>query len=220
MRLLGLLLLAFLAGCSEDQPTPPGMPWTIGPIIDTKDYSQGMPLHPVGTDQNWYFDFPRYDEDPSTTCAPKKNCPGVHYVQRTVNSSIADKKVINIAWHTVTTGTPVYQYELDPDNHGCRSPARVTVILQHTNDDWVTYYYRWFSNARLELTAGSGNFAIPLTIDQWADVMGGTDASRFADTLSHLANFGVVFGGGCAAGHGLNVANGTARFTMTGWTIE
>jgi len=72
-----------------------------------------------------------------------------------------------------------------------------------------------------ELVAGSGALTVPLTAGQWSSVfgkLGNRDASsldEFRHAEKYVVQVGLVFGGGCFFGHGVNVSGGTAKFIMT-----
>ena len=109
LSILKLLLLAVCNANGSSADSPPQSPvvpmnaqaWSIA-------YSPGMPPHP--TDQaggGWYFDFPT---DPNS----------VHYVLAAVNmaaSSYVDASIL-----VTTTQSPVFCYNLQPDNT-CIYPA-------------------------------------------------------------------------------------------------
>ena len=42
----------------------------------------------------------------------------------------------------------------------------------------------------------------------------------FVQALRQLGNVGFVFGGGCYYGHGVNISGGTARFTLSHYSIK
>jgi hypothetical protein len=95
-------------------------------------YSPGIPSHPTPqTGGGWYFDFPT---DPNS----------VHYVLAAVNMAASDSVDANIL--VTTTGTPVFVYNLEPDNN-CVCPAHVRFLLQEKGDDLSgkngKRYFRW-----------------------------------------------------------------------------
>jgi hypothetical protein len=87
-------------------------------------------------------------------------------------------------------------------------------------------FYRWWSNPiAYELAAGSSTLNASLIADQWVSVLGKIGNSSqsatdgFNTALQNVENVGFTFGGGCFYGHGVNVSNGTARFTLIGYSI-
>jgi hypothetical protein len=92
-------------------------------------------------------------------------------------------------------------------------------------------YTRWYS-APQALTPGDHTLIVPLDAAAWTDVF--TDradsqtpprgqsrppAAGFRAALAH-PRVGLVFGGGCFAGHGVGVVGGAARLTLTMFEIE
>jgi hypothetical protein len=67
---------------------------------------------------------------------------------------------------------------------------------------------------------------VPLTPDQWSSVYGkpgnlnATTLAGFHDALTNLGHVGMTFGGGCFAGHGVNVSGGSARFALISYSIS
>jgi hypothetical protein len=78
----------------------------------------------------------------------------------------------------------------------------------------------------LQPTSGDVTMTVPLTPDQWSSVyrkVGNLNSSTlagFQDALANLGDVGMTFGGGCFAGHGVNVSGGTARFVLISYTIS
>jgi hypothetical protein len=186
-------------------------------------YSPGMSPHPIAVDTGWYFDFP------APNCGRADVC-SVHYVSTPVRSSATMADHINAAFEITTTGTPVFNYRLKPDNT-CDYPAHVRFYLQRARDNLSGQgeyeFYRWFSNdVAYELAAGSPNLTAALTTDQWTSVFGKKGdydpAAKlgFVQVLQNLGNVGFVFGGGCFYGHGVNVSGGTARFALKEYSIQ
>jgi hypothetical protein len=87
-------------------------------------YSPGMPPHPTQqAGGGWYFDFPT-------------NADSVHYVLTAVN--LAASGSVDASILVTTTGTPVFVYNLQPDN-SCVHPAsdfcckrKVTIYRERT----------------------------------------------------------------------------------------
>src|SRR5271170_7809100 len=112
---LGLLLLA---ACNDNGSSPATKPpSTVVPMNAqawSNLYSPRMPPHPTPqTGGGWYFDFPT---------APNS----VHYVLAAV--SIAASSSVDASILVTTTETPVFVYNLQPDNT-CVYPAHVRFLL-------------------------------------------------------------------------------------------
>ena len=210
---------------SDPSPSPPPAPsqaslsaqaWNI-------QYSPGMSAHPIAVAGGWYCDFP------APSCGSAQVC-SVHYVSTAVQMSVTMGGHVNAVFEVNTTGTPVFNYQLNRDNV-CDYPAHVRFYLQRTGDDLSGRgqyeFYRWFSNeVAYELVAGSANLTAALMPDQWTSVFGKKgdyDSAAnvgFVQGLQDLVNVGFVFGGGCFYGHGVNVSGGTARFTLRQYSVE
>jgi hypothetical protein len=124
-----------------------------------------------------------------------------------------------------TTGSPTFNY-MGPQFPGNQSAdASVTVMLERAGDDLAHDLWRWYAiGSKVFLAPGQFTVIVPLDVSDWDNVNGSyTLAEReagFADVLANLGKVGVVFGGGCCAGHGVDVSNGTARFTLLDYTIQ
>ena len=214
--ILGLFLIATCNGSSplaaQTSTVVPmnAQAWTIL-------YSPGMPPHPTPQiGGGWYFDFPT---EPNS----------VHYVLAAVSMAASGDVEANIS--VTTTGTPVFVYNLQPDNN-CVYPAHVRFLLQQKGDDLSgrngKQYFRWWSNSvAYQLAPGQANLRASLTdLIQWTSVLGekanGSAAATtgFKQAIANLGNVGFSFGGGCFFGHGVRVSGGTARFAVTGYAVK
>lgn len=65
--------------------------------------------------------------------------------------------------------------------------------------------------------------AVPLRGDQWTSVFGKSGVvapTQFAAALANVSSLGMTFGGmGGCFGHGVYVTGGTARWTLSSYTI-
>ena len=216
MRWLSFLLLSILLlGCGS-QPSPSST-ISLNPNAWNFLHSTGVPAHPRAAGSRWYFDFP--------SCGGTTAC-SVNYLVTPVNLYVFGGHV-TASLHITTTGSPIFNYKLAPDNT-CDNPAHVRLFLQQKNDPLTAHaeFYRWWSNpTAYELAAGSSTLNAPLIPDQWVSVLGkiGNSSQSAADgfntALQNLGNVGFTFGGGCFYGHGVNVSNGTARFTLIEYSI-
>jgi hypothetical protein len=211
-----LLLLAVCHDASAQSSSAPrnvpmdAQAWSIR-------YSLGMPAHPAPRDKGgWYFDFP--------------SAPGsVHYVTAAVDMTASESVTANI--EVTTTGTPTFDYSLDPNNT-CSHPAHVRFLLQQKGDDLSgvagKQYYRWWSiNAAYELAAGSTTLTAQISDhSQWVSVFGErADATAaatagFKQAMQNLGAVGFAFGGGCFYGHGVRVSGGRARFAIISYAVK
>ena len=172
----------------------------------------------------WSFDFPVYDK-PSTKCAGDKSCGHVNYLTTPITSAITADG-LTMTFRVDTTGDPIFNYALNPNNT-CINPAAVRLFIQRRDDTLKASheFYRWWSKSASKLTAGTMTLTVPLTPDHWFSVFGKSGdkdevtAAEFRAALQNVGNIGMTFGGGCFAGHGVNITGGTARFTLTNYSL-
>ncbi len=170
-------------GAASPIPITPNNPWTIGPIVNGANYSQGMPPQPTVEGAGWFFDFP---------LGP----PGVHGMTR--------------PWGSVGGGTLTMSYqvdgaatfiEVDAPDPSAPGPGKVRLFLQRSGDDWSgageRASYRWYSQP-LNLAPGPATLSVPLTPENWTNVYGQPDPAGFAACLANLATVGMGFGGSFA----------------------
>jgi hypothetical protein len=216
--ILGLLLLA---GCDENTSLPAATrPLNVVPMNAQAWsilYSPGMPPHPAPQmGSGWYFDFPA--------------APGsVHYVLAEVN--MAASLSVDASILVTTTETPVFVYNLQPDNT-CIYPAHVRFLLQEQGDDLSgtngKQYFRWWSTSvAYQLAPGQADLSASLTdLSQWVSVFGekanasAAATEGFKQAMANLSNVGFAFGGGCFYGHGVRVTGGSARFAVANYTAR
>jgi len=168
--------------------------WIICPVVNGKNYSEGMPARPVLQGAGWYFDFPQSG--------------GVDYVQNKNPPSLVGAKQIALRYAVTGAG-----FTAADEN----APGRVGLHLQRKGDDWSGQgkfqQYRWYSHQRPVLVAGEFVLTVPLELSAWGDVYGkNDDADAFAAALKETACIAVVFGGE-AAGHGV-YATQPSRFAL------
>src|SRR5262249_32024655 len=150
-------------------------------------HSPGMPPHPTPqTGGGWYFDFP---------AAPNS----VHYVLAAASMDASNDVVANIS--VTTTGTPVFVYNLQPDNT-CVYPAHVRFLLQEKGDDLSgrngKQYFRWWSNTVAYQLAKLSASLIDLS--QWTSVFGekanasAAATAGFQQAIANLATWALPLG--------------------------
>jgi hypothetical protein len=217
LSIFGFLLFA---SCDDNGPFPAPTPRStvlMDAVAWAILYSPGMLPHPTPqAGGGWYFDFPT---DPNS----------VHYVLAAVN--VAASNDVDASILVTATGTPVFVYNLQPDN-SCTYPAHVRFLLQQRGDDLSgmngKQYFRWWSNSvAYELAPGSANLSASLTdLNQWTSVFGdkananAAATAGFKQAMANLGNVGFSFGDGCYYGHGVRVSGGGARFAVTSYTVK
>jgi hypothetical protein len=216
--ILGLLLIA---ACNDSGSSPAStLPSTEVPTNAQAwsiMHSPGMPPHPTPQiGGGWYFDFPTVPN-------------AVHYVLAAV--SLPAYVSVEASILVTTTGTPVFVYNLQPDNT-CLYPAHVRFLLQEKGDDLSgtngKQYFRWWSNkVAYQLAPGPAILSASLTdLSQWTSVFGekananSAATAGFKQAMANLGNVGFSFGGGCLYGHGVRVSGGSARFAVTSYAVK
>jgi hypothetical protein len=218
LSVFGVLVLA---ACNDPGSSPaPASRSTVVPM-DAQAwsilYSLGMPPYPTQqTGGGWYFNFPT---EPSL----------VSYVLAAVDMAASDSVDANIL--VTTSGTPVFAYNLQPNNN-CVYPAHVRFLLQEKGDDLSgrngKQYFRWWSNSvAYQLAPGSANLSASLIdLSQWTSVFGekanesAAATDGFKQAMANLGNVGLSFGGGCFYGHGVRVRDGGALFAVTSYAVK
>jgi len=179
--------------------------WEIGPIVDGRNYSRGMPLNPTQTPDGWAFDFPL---DTGT----------VGYVTLR-HGSLANKAHILMR----------YRIEMDPGVviHPlcCAQLPSIgpTLYFQQQGDDWQTDGKRWWATFARVTPIEAGEFEVDIPLNgAWTSVQTMTAASnpqQFANAKANADRIGFTFGGGDGYGHGV-YATGRARFVLTSFKVE
>jgi hypothetical protein len=192
--------------CSAPPPSPAG--WSIGPVINGRNYSPGMPA----TMPDNGFDFPIGAPNPDHTLIPS-----VHYVTRPM--SLAGKTSISITFE-VTGAGPYVSTELPdsiPDPYLC-------LHFQRAGDDWSgtgpMAAYRWYSNAQATIQPGPGSLTVPLVRSEWVSVDNLASEADFAAALANTAVAGFTFGGAGGKGHGVYATTPGNHFTLTNYQVS
>jgi hypothetical protein len=217
-RTVALAALTVLAACGvgtdasargDGAASADARAWTIGPIINDRNYSQGMPLQPTPRrDGGWHIDLPR--------------APGsVHYVTFR-HGSLAGKRRIVMR----------YRIEAAP---GVRIvpatapalPSIMTLYFQRGGDNWSARgrfeTYRWYATFASQSPISAGEHEIVAPLDgNWTAVQSSSarsDPRAFRAALAEADQVGFVLGGGDGYGHGV-FATGRARLVVTEFRIE
>jgi hypothetical protein len=179
--------------------------WQIGPIIDGKNYSNGVPLHPVqDADGSWHIDLPQSD--------------GVHYVTHSIGSLSGKTKI-----------TMHYRVETDPgvqilpSSNPSAASMGPTLYFQRSGDNWSTDGNRWWATFETPAPIVAGTFELTAPLDgPWTSVETKTAANSpddFKQAKANAARVGFTLGGGTGYGHGV-YATGPARIVVTGFTVD
>lgn len=215
IRTIAISILGIASAVSFTAAAPPARThvtasqWTIGPVIAGRNYSRGMPLHPLPRPGGgWQVELPQ---------APRS----LHYLTFR-HGSLAGKSRIVMR----------YRIEAAP---GVRivprtsrsAPSMITLYFQRAGDDWSasgrTETYRWFAGFATQSPVTPGDHVISARLDgNWAAVMSSTARTNPAAFRAAIANadaVGFVLGGGDGLGHGVQ-ATGAARLIVTNFRVE
>ena len=179
--------------------------WEIGPIIDGKNYSVGMPERPVQTNDGWAFDFP---------------LAGGHvgYITYPFGSLSGKSRIVMR-----------YRIEADP---GVKFLPKCcadllgqgpTMYFQMANDDWQREGGRWFATFNSPWPIVAGEFELNIPLDgNWTSVYTWAASDHqleFTQAKAGAGRIGFTFGGGDGYGHGV-YATGRARMVVTSFVVE
>ena len=200
-----------LGGLSALQAeAPPAQLWEIGPFIQGKNKSVGMPLRMAPSGDGATFDFPY----------PTASAGHVHYVTLPVRSLEGATRI------TLT-------YRIDADRRtrfiAQESPsekATLSLYFQRTGDRWTRKYplHRWYAPAVRMMPLRPGTHTVSIAFDEpWMSVLGEqtpqSQPQAFAAAMRDAQRVGFVFGSSGGRGHGV-YATGPARFTVLDFEIE
>lgn len=183
--------------------------WTIGPIIDGRNYSRHMPLHPSPRrGGGWQIDLPR--------------APGsVHYVTFP-HGSLEGKSRIVMRYRI--EAAPGVQIVPRTAPH---MASILTPYFQRAGDSWSGRgryeTYRWYATfaSHSPLKPGEYQIVAPLNAN-WTAVetsSARTAPGAFRSALAAADQVGFVLGGGDGYGHGV-FATGPARLIVTEFRVE
>jgi hypothetical protein len=168
----------------------------------------------------WNISFPQAGSS-YPACAQTVTCNSLNTIDEPYSGKPPSHQ-ISMTFSVTTTGTPRFNYLLNSDNT-CVNSAQVRLFMERNGDNGYSDYYRWYSETGYSLPVAAYTqvtFTIPLTYTQWGSVYGHQNQTEFSNSLKSIANVGMVYGGGCFAGHGVSVSNGTAKFTLISYTVS
>lgn len=209
MKVLAPLLALALLSCGDDEERvskPIASPdWVeaveIGPVSGSRNYSVGVPLHPLVHPDGWAFDFPL-------------DGGNVNYL--TVRGSLAGKSGL-ILRYRIEAGEGV---QIAPKDHS-GLPSQLALYFQRCGDTWsgrgAMEGYRWYSTKRV-MPIAPGEHTLEVSfVDQWGAIETSNSKNNptaFAAALADTCRFGFVMGGGnTGVGHGV-YATGPARMIV------
>lgn len=211
--LVSVAVGAILAACGGSPSAPSPTPVTISlqsSSWETISDPQPSPFPLVNIFGGLMFQFPASGS--------------INYLY-TTSPLAAIQGTLSVTVNIDTLGAVVFN-SVEPQSASCTIPPSVRPFIW-ANNNGNGEFDRWWSNPRaMTLAAGTQTISVPLQAEAWSSVngkFGNADApTRFAfeRALLNVSRLGVTFGGGCSFGHGVNVRNGVATFSLTNYSIR
>jgi hypothetical protein len=202
-RLVPALVVSGLLSVSADAQTPVG-PWEIGPIIQRRNYSAGMPYSPSRDAKSLRFAIgPRAEP---------------HYVTFR-HGSLRGRSQIRMRFRIVGPNGAIVHGAKCPPN----TPATVTLYFQRKSDDWATDGGRWwatFASVQLKSPMAETEIVAPLNAI-WTSVSSMTAANSpdaFSAAKANADRVGFTFGNCEGYGHGAR-ATSPVTFVVTRFQV-
>ena len=214
-----LLAATALSGCQGSTPSSGGAtgPWQPSLQATSWTHPYGVRIFPAQTSSGISFQFPVY----TGPLPPAEKVPSLGYILTGAKGPLGAAS-IEVEIEILTTGTPVFQFQLEPSNTGT-APAAMRLLIQRSGDDLTQEFSRWWSTAGIELRSGVQSLVVSLEPVLWSSVFGkrGDQApEQFAECLQNIERIGATFGGGLFYGHGVNVSGGTAEIVVRRYQIN
>jgi hypothetical protein len=193
------LLLSIVPLQAGHNTPPAGTEWQVGPVINGRSSSPGMPQTITGT-----FEFPKCGKG------------SVHYVTKRIDGPLSG--TVTLTYSIEASADAVFTAS---DGGGA---GRIALHFQRSGDNWSARGkyagYRWYSGNRPLVASGEHTISIPLGLAQWGAVLASGRTQALFDAARQRAyRIGFTFGGASNAGHGVCLESGTARFTIKAFTV-
>lgn len=208
-RLFVIALLPLgLGGCFQLPPIPPKQPNVAS--LDPQDWyifhGSNTPAHPsANADGAWSLSIP--------------NFPGhVNYIETPFNAT----EVLHNVTITFKVESDAPQYfVMDTTDH---LPATVHLFFEQKYDDLRDPNGRWWATwSKYDFGSQDNStikFVIPLTPDQWSNVVGERDATAFYAALANVGWIGITCGGQFFFGHGIAMDGGNAKYVLVDLSVN
>lgn len=208
LSFLAIPALLLACGASADQR---GADWQIGPTINGKNFSVGMPSRLYDSQEGASFDFP----------FPRESAGHVHYVT-TETGPLDRARSVTLRYRIdAAPGTRFIARERTD------RPATLSLYFQRRGDNWSAQRqyetFRWYVAAdhMIPLTPGVHEVTVDL-IDDWKAVSNSTATSNpraFREALANASRIGFVLGSAGGRGHGV-YSTAPARFTVLDFEVR
>lgn len=184
--------------------------WEIGPVINGRNFSVGMPRFPEPSAEGWFFDFP----------GPRRSDGHVHYLTRRTGR-LDQARGLRLRYRIDASPATRFVPQEFPDR-----TATLSLFIQRAGDDWAargrTQFHRWYSPEKRVIALEPGEHELAILFDEnWISVMGSDQARSpraFEDTLVEASRIGFTLGSAGGRGHGV-YATGPARFTVLDFSV-
>ena len=191
--------------------TPQAQAWTIGPIVQGRNYSVGMPRHPMQSGSSIAIDLP----------GPTERDGHVHYVTFNPGSLEGARRIVMRYRIDMDAGTRIVPRE-NP-----RQAAMLSLHFQRRGDNWSGRgeyeAYRWYSPPAKMMPLTRGTHTVTVSLDENWKAVGRSYAKNnpraFQAALRNTGAVGFTLGSRGGRGHGV-YATGPARMTVLDFRVE
>jgi hypothetical protein len=160
---------------------------------------------------------------PGSDCGENVGALLINYPKKPASLSGTLTATFRIATQPADPTIPVsFDWQTESSNtcSGTACAANTRFYIQNTNLSQETG--RWYATTTyvLQDTAGIATLSVPLQPQNFTNIFGESAASSnkltnaFFKTLAGANRFGLVYGGGFFAGHGVSVSQGSATFEL------
>jgi len=165
-------------------------------------------------DGNLVFDFPIDSYRLSTAGYLTTNSPVRNLTGRT----------LSITAQIIQSPDTIYNWTTFAPDNTSPAPAKATIYFARYPLKLIDIYGRWWATGDTILLA-NGTFTVTIPIDpaRWTSVLGavGTSVpSEWSATIQDVGDIGMTFGGGCCAGHSINLLQGQSQFRLVRYEIQ
>jgi hypothetical protein len=142
----------------------------------------------------------------------------IDYLTTNVSIAAKDRVIVKVQVEAVS-GAPTFSA-----TDGC-APATFGIMLEVRNDDMRSEDGRWWSRLGRPALTATMQYVLDIEttdLSQWSNVQGHIATDRPAQFNAAIANLGAVglTFGACAFGHGVSVNGGSAKMTVTEFTVQ
>lgn len=229
MRFLFSLLLCLVAlGCTRQSPLLSPTPVDLNNLMDVQTSGPVVPLTASRWTEGLSPTYVRFKNDAAGNLyvdwpSGNPNKTWNYAFGASTTKVLTGKTLTATVTQTVLSGLPAFIQAPEAGNTCPVAPNMRPFLFAYRND-WSGEFSRWWASQGWTLVApGTYQWSVPFQPDLWTSVYGKSGAqapAQFADALKNISSVGFTFGGGCFYGHGVYVAGGTARWTLSQLLIQ